>query len=251
MFVFGQTNQFGLISVLELDWEQSHANVSPRPYHALSIRLQGDAVFSDASHTEQLKTDDLLYMPADTAYTLHSGREKLIVIHFAMSDNFEKSFAVFRTESAAVLRELFQKILRIWNEKKPGYFYRAMSVFYKILGELAARYDAEAHDRSYQRIRTAADHIHRNFKDPELSVAQLCILANMSDTMFRRYFRKIYQTTPLQYINMLRTDHAEELLREGIYTVEQVALKSGFTDPKYFSTVFKSYKGNPPSFFKK
>ena len=69
----------------------------------------------------------------------------------------------------------------------------------------------------------------------------------MSDTYFRKLFYKVFNTTPLSYINSLRIERAKALLSELNSTVDQVAQKSGFSDAKYFSTVFKKFVGVPPS----
>lgn len=244
MFFPDQNNLIRIQSVLEMDWDRSEAEVAPRPYHALSCRLQGDCKITDSTHCDYLRTGDVLCMPADTPYTIRSGSERIIVIHFDMTGDFPKSFSAFSIEG---LQEQFEKILRIWNEKKPGYYLRAMSVLYRIFGELSRQFEPESYTPAYLRIKPVVDRIHSSFKDPALTVQSLCALAGMSDTMFRRLFLEVCGTTPLRYINRLRTDYAEELLNEGIYTVEQVALKAGFSDPKYFSTVFKSYKKLPPS----
>ncbi len=69
----------------------------------------------------------------------------------------------------------------------------------------------------------------------------------MSDTYFRKMFFKVYGKTPLHYINTLRIERAKALLSESGITLEQVAIHSGFSDVKYFSSVFKSYTGISPS----
>ena len=46
---------------------------------------------------------------------------------------------------------------------------------------------------------------------------------------------------------MLRIEYAKELIHSKYYTISQCAEMSGFSDAKYFSTVFKKYTGIPPS----
>lgn len=45
---------------------------------------------------------------------------------------------------------------------------------------------------------------------------------------------------------MIRLDHAEMLLSRGEPVID-VAIKTGFANVKYFSTVFKKHYGVPPS----
>ena len=52
--------------------------------------------------------------------------------------------------------------------------------------------------------------------------------------------------SPIQYVIDLRIDFASHLLQSRLYTISEVATKSGFTDPKYFSRVFKARFGLTP-----
>jgi AraC-like DNA-binding protein len=132
-----------------------------------------------------------------------------------------------------------------WQAKLPGYYFSALSVFYRILYEL--RQEDEKNSEDYNKIKPACDYIHSHYDDPELNVPALAGKCFMSDTYFRKLFLKVYGTTPLSYINYLRMEKAKVLLSEFNTTVDYVALKSGFSDVKYFSTVFKKFVGVPPS----
>ncbi|WP_372516736.1 helix-turn-helix transcriptional regulator [Paenibacillus silviterrae] len=50
-----------------------------------------------------------------------------------------------------------------------------------------------------------------------------------------------------EYLNQMRINQAEILLSTGGYSVTEVAERCGFHDISYFSNVFKSIKGCPPS----
>ena len=82
-------------------------------------------------------------------------------------------------------------------------------------------------------------------------VEGLCSIANLSDTQFRKKFFEIHATTPLNYINTLRVNYAADLLSNSPFSIDEIALASGFSDYKYFSTVFKKYKHTTPSGFRK
>ena len=43
----------------------------------------------------------------------------------------------------------------------------------------------------------------------------------------------------MQYVIKLRLEYASQLLLSKLYTVKEVSEKSGFTDAKYFSRIFK------------
>ncbi|MBR2043868.1 MAG: AraC family transcriptional regulator [Clostridia bacterium] len=54
----------------------------------------------------------------------------------------------------------------------------------------------------------------------------------------------------MEYFNNIKIRKAIEHLKEG-FSVKETAIALGFSDPNYFSTVFKRITGNPPSFYKK
>lgn len=53
--------------------------------------------------------------------------------------------------------------------------------------------------------------------------------------------------TPNDYLQRLRVEKAQELLRETRKSVTQIALDTGFNSSQYFSTVFRRYTGQTPA----
>lgn len=62
----------------------------------------------------------------------------------------------------------------------------------------------------------------------------------------QRVFRDELGTTPNQFIASLKMEQALALLRSGQSNVTEAAFAVGFSDPSYFSKVFKKYHGVPP-----
>lgn len=251
MFFTDSNTSFRILSVLDMEWQKNDTQVLPRPFHALSLRLKGNAYFSDAAHSVQSKNGDLLYMPAGSPYYLRSEQEHIIVIHFEMSDDISRHFDLYSPKNVAVFEHLFHSINETWKNKKPGFYWKAMSTLYQILEEMTRQFSPIYAETSYLKIKDAISYMYLHFTDPDLSVASLCEIANLSDTRFRKLFFEIYETTPLNYINVLRTDYAAELLSSSFFGVEEISTKSGFSDSKHFSTVFKKYKQCSPSIYKK
>lgn len=68
------------------------------------------------------------------------------------------------------------------------------------------------------------------------------------------FFRKLKALTgyaPADYIRMIRLQHAAKLLKQGEYTITEIADMIGFSDAKYFREVFKKYYNVSPSQFNK
>lgn len=72
----------------------------------------------------------------------------------------------------------------------------------------------------------------------------------------RKLFTKEVGVTPREYLLRARMELASGIIRSGItnkysgYTVSQTAEACGFSDPLYFSRVFKKYFGVSPSEYK-
>jgi len=89
-----------------------------------------------------------------------------------------------------------------------------------------------------------------NISNPEFNIAQTIRRSGYCSDYVRRSFKKMTGKTPTAYMNGLRISQACKLLSGTAaqqITIRQVALMSGFTDPYYFSVMFKKQTGFSPS----
>lgn len=101
-------------------------------------------------------------------------------------------------------------------------------------------------------IETAMAILEKNISNSEFSIETFEKELGMSHAALYRKFKTLIGKTPLDYINQFRLKKAAELLQLGEYNVNEVAYMVGFSDPKYFSTVFKKFYGaNASEFLKK
>lgn len=251
MFFSNIDNSFKILSVVELSWSTFNSHIPPKPWHAFSMRLRGNARFINTEMDMTLNTNDLVYIPAGYPYEIQAKTESLIVIHFEMSDQGFYPPESFTPRNAAVFEDAFRSINNIWNNKKPGYYHRALSVLYKIFAEISKQLDPIYTSASYYKIKESINYLHQHYTDQSLTVDSLCKISNLSATQFRKSFYEIYGTTPLKYLNTLRIDYAVVLLDASHFSIEEISEMSGFSNSKYFSTIFKKYKALAPSSYRK
>lgn len=88
------------------------------------------------------------------------------------------------------------------------------------------------------------------FTDPDLSLTTLSEELGYNSKYISRIFKEKMNLSFSEYLRNLRIKYAVSLFEHGINSVKSVALLSGFSDPLYFSTVFKKILGISPSDYK-
>ncbi|MEB2519190.1 HTH-type transcriptional regulator CdhR [compost metagenome] len=79
-----------------------------------------------------------------------------------------------------------------------------------------------------------------------LSVEQLAQEARLSPRQFSRAFRAETGQSPAKAIENLRLEAARQLLERGRLTLDQIALETGFLDPRRMREAFLRAFGQPP-----
>ena len=95
------------------------------------------------------------------------------------------------------------------------------------------------------------DTVEKHISDEKFSVEQLAVEFNMSPSQINRKLKAIINQSTAAFIRSVRMERAMKLLKNNEATIADVAYETGFTEPSYFSRVFKSYFGYPPSDIKK
>ena len=142
---------------------------------------------------------------------------------------------------------LYRRLNESWLSRQPGYtmVYRAnlMLILHRFMSMLV--YDVNAHHFDL-RVKQAIRYITDNYADC-LTISEVAEAVSLNPVYFGALFKKETNTTFRDYLNTIRLNQAEDMLRVGKWNVTEVAQNCGFTDVFYFSRLFKKYKGVPPS----
>ncbi len=85
-----------------------------------------------------------------------------------------------------------------------------------------------------------------NFNDPTLALSFIAEKLNYNAKYLSHTFKEKTGTSYTEYLRMLRLKYAISLFDHGLDSIKNVALLSGFSDPLYFSTIFKQTLGVSP-----
>lgn len=85
----------------------------------------------------------------------------------------------------------------------------------------------------------------------DLRIDDLAEKCNISAPHFRRLFRRVFEMSPLEYIENCRIEHACELLYDCNYSVTEIGAMTGFPSASSFDRQFFKRYGVSPSQWRK
>lgn len=89
--------------------------------------------------------------------------------------------------------------------------------------------------------------VEQQIEDSDFSNDVFCQLMNMTQSTLYRKLKSLTGMSPNEFIRDIRIKKACMLLQRSDLLVSDVAYMVGFTDPKYFSLIFKKEKGMAPT----
>lgn len=99
-------------------------------------------------------------------------------------------------------------------------------------------------------ISCAIDMLHERYAEP-LTVHDIATAAHLSQSQFIRQFRRLFSTTPHDYLIRIRLNAACRQLTETDQTTTAIAVAVGFFDHSHFSKIFRQFVGLNPSEYRR
>lgn len=218
-----------------------------RPFHAISFRLHGSASYELSDGTLTTQTGDILFVPAYAHYTKDTQAEQFFVVHFKTDEPLGSGLTRISPGNPQEFHRLFDRLYRVQTERGPAYIHELKHLFYKLVWMIEQEAARVEHSQAEKSINKAIKQIHESFMKPDFSIDQLADDAHMSQTYFRRCFRKVTGVSPKRYANDLRQQMAIDLLCSGYYSVAEIADRCGFSSAYYFSAFMKRETGKSPT----
>lgn len=100
-------------------------------------------------------------------------------------------------------------------------------------------------------VAKAVEYVKNNYGDEELSLDSICEYLGVSNSYFSTIFKKETGNSFITYLTDYRMDRAKSLLTTTEEKSYIIARQVGYTDPNYFSYVFKRRFGVSPSKYRR
>ncbi len=98
-------------------------------------------------------------------------------------------------------------------------------------------FDGKAEKEELAIARKAKNHLLKSFVDPP-TIHTLAHLCATNDSKLKKSFKKVYKTTIYRYIQKLRMEEANLLLKEENLSIAEVAARVGYRHQGHFSKLF-------------
>ncbi len=120
----------------------------------------------------------------------------------------------------------------------------------KILASALACRDSQIQPKHYLLIQQAKKYIDQHYMEADLSLNDVTNLINLSPSHFSTVFSQETNQTFKDYLTTTRIQKAKELLLTTGLKSSDISYRVGYSDPHYFSFVFKKITGFSPSKFR-
>lgn len=146
---------------------------------------------------------------------------------------------------------LFQRLLEIVQQAKPGYHQIISGVTLEMLGLMHRISQHRRHSENPTRqLIHKAMFLLRESLDKTVHMPDLAAELPMGYSKFRKQFKAVTGLSPHEYHLGLRIDRARELLHNTTLSVNEIAYQTGFDSVYYFSKLFKKKSGISPRGFR-
>ena len=108
------------------------------------------------------------------------------------------------------------------------------------------------HDQQsdYDYVLETKEYIDKNYADQNTTLSSVAEHVCLSPNHFSTIFSQECKTTFIEYLTYVRIEKAKQLIKNTDKKGYDIAYECGFSDPHYFSYIFKKNTGLTPREFK-
>lgn len=209
---------------------------------------------NDLHHGISLSDDLYYYAIIVDPAVLHSHSVDAVDTKFITPITQNQILIQNKIKDDPQIRNSVLAIVEEISRRELGYELAVKSHLYLLLTLLMRNYvkhvlsesDYLTRIKNLERFTPVFQYIEKHYHE-EITVDHLAKIAGLSRFHFSRLFKELTNKTITEYINKIRIDKSEYLLRNTTQSISEIALASGFNDIYYFSRIFKKNKQVSPS----
>lgn len=167
------------------------------------------------------------------------------------------NFSSFQVPDAKIsekIRDLFNEIIEEYTRKAPFYEMYIKGKLLELWTLFLRHFPSTSPDTNdkvallpyIQTIKSSIQFLEEHYAEP-ITLKDMAANVNLSPYYFSRLFKKVSGTNFKEYLDTLRIDKAESMIKNRMGAIAQIAMNCGFNSIRTFNRTFKEIKGYPPS----
>ena len=218
--------------------------------HRIILLKEGNSIFKIDSSEYFVPSGSIIFAFAGENISMVSD-ENCEFMYISFSGNRANSlFLRFGINYKDRVFAGFDGIIPLWHEALGHASDKNIDLAAEsILLYTLSRFSKESSDKN-NLINQIVQITENEFTDTNLSISNISERFSYNSKYLSHLFKKSIGITYSEYLRNVRIKYAVSLLEHGIDSIKNVAYLSGFSDPLYFSTVFKKVIGVSPKDYK-
>ena len=243
--------------------ETLKSSITPAHWHEhieLLCVIQGELrIYVKGRVFEAVKGDLVVINPGETHSIPERTRDSLyecLIPHKALYDKMGIPVEKYMIENYIQDEKYtgdFNQIMRILSGKPQFYEARVQLILLELLldlmqnhGKVSEPSKRTSESSGERMVKQVIEYMQKNYVHP-ISTEDVCQYLRFDKSYICNKFKQITGTTMISFLNMIRCEHARELLLLGKLSVSECASLSGFQHFPYFTKTYKRYMGELPS----
>jgi len=150
------------------------------------------------------------------------------------------------------LIEYYNTIYRTTSIQKMGYELEILSLFWSIWKQLFQIYNTHENlfdsylDKNLSIQKNMINFIHKRYTD-KIKLNDIAAAGNVCRSKCCAMFKNYLNQTPIEFLNRYRLERGIDFIISSSASITEIALSCGFTNPSYFTEIFRQYKGCTPT----
>ncbi len=228
-----------------------------RPNHGLTLLLCEKTIYTTPG-CEDITAfhGDIIYLPRAARYEVrfyNNDNDNIsnMLINFMPYDKDGEEICFSNTVSKIIsgtgnyYYDMFSDTVNIFENYVKNNL-KIKANLYNILSDICAMHkNRDINSIEFKTISKGIKYLEDHLSS-DMSVLELAKMCCVSETFFRRLFKKYSGVSPIEYKNRIRISKAKQLLSSSELTIGEIVDILGFYDMAYFSKTFKEKTGVTP-----
>ncbi|QUW21481.1 helix-turn-helix transcriptional regulator [Sporosarcina sp. Marseille-Q4063] len=259
-FRFKESHQQRIAGINSLGWEKQFDSSydwngltrSEKDIIIFQYTLKGGGEINIQNHIYQLEAGDAFFVkvPSEHRYYLPSDSTEWEFLHITLfgkealriyEDIVDEVGHILKLDLYSMPISIILDVLGKVSKNKMNDAFEASSFAYSFLMAINRNILNIKSDEEWpEPISNAIVFINNNFHAP-ITLDDIVRASGLSKYHFTRLFSKSINSTPIQYLTNIRINASIDLLKNKNLTIDEIAVKVGFSNGNYFGKVFRSY----------